>query len=127
MTDLNQAREALDFGNTRRLKMAQTKTALRRMSPDRALRQAAKIILAPNADQGAIRVHQILGAVPRLGEVGITEIVMYAGVMRPDKRLRDLTDRQRDRLAEALRFSAVMGPTYGPRALRRGEIGDRAA
>lgn len=66
-------------------------------------RRAAYVLERGRGPCERLRVDRLLEAVPRLGPNGTARFLRAAGVTLADKRIGELTDRQRSQLAEALR------------------------
>lgn len=113
--------DALKLANQRRRALSDCKRKLKGLGSPRAFQVASDIVEAPNPDQAALRVRSILWACPRFGEKGVAQALAYAGIVHPEQRLRDLSDRQRERLVTLLRAVATWGPVAGMIALRDGE------
>lgn len=94
-------------GNRVRAKVAELKDSVREAPRDEALEKVADIIQDPPEEFGSIRVGKLLRCVPYVGSAKVRLAVRFAGIASEDKRLRQLSERQRLALAEEVRELAI--------------------
>lgn len=100
MTD-KQRLAALAEGNRVRIENSRLLRELREMRPDIARFAAAALIRQPMKREGALRVYQLLCAIPKIGQSAAYRMLVAARVS-PSARVRGLTDDQREDLARML-------------------------
>lgn len=103
MNSLEQSFEALSIANRVRAEKVAIKERIGGLGRDAALEAAARIAEAPDGPAAALSVAHLVRAVPRMGEMAVVTACRRAGIMSADRKLRDLTGRQRRALAETLR------------------------
>ena len=101
MTTTAQPLQALKVANERRTAVATLKRDLFEMDRDRARQQVADAIREPGEQIGAMAVGDLLAAPRQCGPRGAHRLLIVAGVP-PYRRLREMTDRQRQALVAAL-------------------------
>lgn len=110
MTVLPQHLQALEHANQMRLAKAEVKRDLREQPPHRAMMLAADMIAGdhdpigcPDGTIGAFRLGELLAAIPRCGPQKQRAIAHRARMVSIDRRIRDLTERERLAVAAVLR------------------------
>lgn len=98
----DQRGDALAKANRVRLANAQTYREIRALPAPAAFRRVSGILRAPRGAECAMRVDALLSAASRIGPSKVAALIALAGVRHADRRLRDLTDRQRRVIATAL-------------------------
>lgn len=98
---------ALAVANERRIRMAATLNQIRPLNPRAGREHAAAIIDNPDEHERVLPLYRLLAAIRWVGDDQIGRLLQRAGIVRPNKRLGDLTDRQRRALADALRDAAA--------------------
>lgn len=108
MTATTQQMLALSVANEKRRGVAAFKVEVAGLRPREAADVVAEAILKDYEDRiiGTARIRPLLLSVPGLGNVKVMRCLKLAGVEYPDKRLRDLTARQRTAVALQLRIWA---------------------
>lgn len=101
----SQPMQALTRANDVRRNTAELKNQIRALSP-RAGAELAADIIENDEDElcGAIRILALLLCVRRLGEHKVMKCLITAGIVNADRRLRDLTPRQRKAVAAQVRL-----------------------
>lgn len=104
---VRQQQDALTLANHVRLQCSRIKTEIAGLSQrDGCLRVAAMLDSPVDGPAGALRVGALLESVHRLGLHKSARLLRDAGVFSPQRRVRDLTGRQRRALAGLLREMA---------------------
>lgn len=105
MTATTQQMTALATANERRLGVAEFKRETRRLGTRGAALRVASVFEEYDGDpvMGAARTRHLLMCVPHLGYQKVAHMLGAVDVRNWDKRLRDLTPRQREGLALLLR------------------------
>lgn len=98
-----QWQEALDVGNRRRSQGAEFRRRMASLPPDVARAEAARMLVECPETVGAMQIHHFLEAVPRVGPCGVRLLLGGAWPIWPLLRVRELTDRQRRKIADRLR------------------------
>ena len=101
-----QRKEASKRSAERRSSNALVKQLLGSLPRAAAYENAAQIVEDPDENTGAIPVGNLLMAIKGIGFPRATEILKQADVRIGDRRIRDLTDGQRERIAGVLRGRA---------------------
>lgn len=96
--------EALTVANNKRFAVAEFKRALRASSQADACAVAQGVLLNPPVELAHMKLVALITAIPKFGERRVTATCAYAAIITSDKRLRDLTARQRQAAATALRL-----------------------
>lgn len=101
-----QRMEALATANARRIGVAEFKRDTRRLGTRGAALHIADIMDSedPGEMLGSPRVRHLLLCIPRLGQHKIGKVLDAAGVRAYDRKVRDLTPRQRSAIAVQLRL-----------------------
>lgn len=109
MTAIPQHRQALQNANAKRVGVASLKQRVRAMSTCAGAEYLADVIEHDYADPiiGTARMRQLLVSVRMVGDEKACRCLKAAGVMFYDRRLRDLTARQRNAVALQLRLFAT--------------------
>jgi hypothetical protein len=105
MTAMPQHMQALASGDARRLAAAARRKEIRSYGFSRrseAARRLAEAIADPDEALNTNRVSWLLKAVPGIGDSAARKCLVAAGVQGGDKRVRDLTVRQRNLIAAQL-------------------------
>lgn len=95
--------EALQKANDVRSSNACVKQRIKAMTRDDALRAAIEILLDPTQGTGAIPLNGLLRCIHTIGDSKIDKLCKKEKIGMADRRIRDLTLRQRTALAETLR------------------------
>lgn len=105
-----QSMQALARANEIRLAKSAIKARIGSFGRHDAANLAADIVGTANPDTaaGAMSVAELVKAVPRHGEWAATRACRHAGIVSPQKKLRDLTPRQRGELALAIRSEILL-------------------
>jgi hypothetical protein len=101
----------LRHANSVRMGKVHVKAALGGMPRSEACEEAARICEDLDAITGALRVKELVQAMRRYGESATRAACKRAGIMTADRKLRDLTPRQRAALAAALRERSLLART----------------
>ena len=101
MTLLTQRQEALNIANDVRLANAALRSELKGLPRDDALRRAAHVVLTLEASSGSMKVESFLVSIRGIGPQKVKAMLVEIHCFTP-KRLRDLSQRQRDLLVEVL-------------------------
>jgi len=98
MTTIPQHLQALASANQTRMGTAELRRQIRDAGPAKGAMLLARAIDRDHDDHilGSGRIGHMMRAVPRLGPTKVTKCLLAAGVYNQDKRLRELTARQRD-------------------------------
>lgn len=109
MAALPQHMQALANANEIRLGVAAAKQRVKALPPRAGAELVADIVENDYADPviGTVRMYPLLVSVKKIGDEKARTCLKAAGVMYYEKRLRDLTKRQRDAVALQLRLWAV--------------------
>lgn len=100
-----QAMDALARANRNRHLAKDWKDEIGALTPQEARQRAAAVLLEEPGSVGGLTIHAFLTAIPRLGDAKAQRMLSYRAegwYIWPFRRVRDLTDRQRARLAELL-------------------------
>lgn len=115
MTIRAQHLDALDRANTIRFAKAEIKRELRALPPAEAMMFASDVVAGyatiagfPPEALGAFRLGELLSAIPRCGPQKQRAIAHRARLVSIDRRIRDLTERERMAVAAVL-----CSPPYG--------------
>ena len=109
MTALPQHLQALQLAQQRRMGASEIRNQLRAMGRKRGAEAAwtlAGVITNPDENVGSAKVATMLKAIPGMGDTAARKCLTAAGVPNGEKRVRDLTDRQRNSIAGQLAFWA---------------------
>ena len=101
--NLDQRHQALEVANTVRTRISRLRRELRLLPRVEARDQIIALLLDPTPPHDAIRVGWLLCSVHQVGRSHIHRWLIYAGIWSEDRRVRELTPRQRARLADRLR------------------------
>lgn len=109
MTVVPQHMAALASANEKRTGMAAFKRSVRCLSTRAAAERVAQTLEQDWDDRilGSMRARHALMCIPRLGQTKMTTCLVSSGVRNFDRRLRDLTPRQRTAVAFHLRHWAL--------------------
>lgn len=113
MTAMPQHMEALAHANDVRLGIAEFRrevSAHGRTGNADAARKVARAILANGETLGRARVGHLISAIPGIGASQVRKCAVAAGVTSVDRRVQDLTERQRKAVAYQLGFWADTRP-----------------
>lgn len=98
MTKEQQRTSALAEANRRRIGKARIKQELAAMTTPAALRQVAGLLVGDHDHDheivGSFTLQELLVAIPRFGRQRARALIRHAGMISPDRRVRDLTNRQ---------------------------------
>lgn len=106
MTPAEQRTAALQRANDVRTANAETMRSIRSQPYLSALRAVADMIEANRPPAAAMPIWRVLRAVPKVGDVRVRRWIASAGIWSGDRRLDQLTDRQREHLVKQLRAIA---------------------
>ena len=97
MTAIPQHMKALASANEKRLGTAELRRQIRALGPAEGALTLARAIEHDHDDRiiGSGRIGHLMRAVPRLGHAKVTKCLLAAGVHNHERRLRELTPRQR--------------------------------
>ncbi len=103
-TTTQQRQEALALANVTRCAIAEFRREVRNAGTQRGTELVADVIENNHADRvfGAARVGQLIRAIPSFGDDKVHRTLATAGVRSPDRKLRDLTERQRTAVVDGL-------------------------
>jgi hypothetical protein len=106
---------ALAKANEIRIGKANLKRDLSLLSKQDGLKRAAHWVEHDYDDTviGSFRVAELVGSCPRCGQETVRRALRHAGIVNGQRRIRSLTDRQREALAFALRNRSALFPTTG--------------
>jgi hypothetical protein len=108
MTALSQPIQALNHANEVRKGIADIKWKVRSLPSHTSAEYTADIIDGKLDDiSGSLRIRPLVSCVRRLGDVKVTRCLVNAGIVNTDRRLRELTPRQRKAVAVQLRLWAM--------------------
>lgn len=99
------------LANTVRRGKAQIKSDLAELPRMDALELAARMCENPEGVAGALKVRELIYAIPRHRAVALQKACRAAGIVNADRKLRELTFRQRHALAGVLRERSLIA--YG--------------
>lgn len=108
-TTTDQHMHALGIANEMRYAKADLRREIGALPYNDALRQVADLIEGEDAVIGAFRLAEALSACPKLGAISAGRFVRRIGAVTGDRRVRDLTPRQRASLVAALRDPVASG------------------
>jgi hypothetical protein len=111
--ELNEKMRRLHEANVRRTAGAEVKRELGALPTVDGLRRAAEMLWGRDDRIESMRLFAFLSGVHGMGQVKATTIVNALGVSTGDRRIRHLTDRQRDLLAGLLEERADAWMTRG--------------
>lgn len=106
MTPTEQRMSALARANEVRIENAQVLAEIHGLSYREGMRRVAGLLAEPGTC-GALPVYRLLMAPRRIGASKVATILRAAGVVSGDRRVRELSPRQRDMLAGLLRRRAA--------------------
>jgi hypothetical protein len=112
--------------NEHRRTIREYKAALRSLPRYDAAERLADFLEAPDNPDAleAAPLWALLTSINRLGDAKAALAMRSAGVLAPDKRVRNLTERQRRVLAEWLRDWAAYTQSHGKDRRRLNELGE---
>jgi hypothetical protein len=89
--------QALGSANNKRIGVAEFRREIRSLGPVEGAKLLAQAIEHDHDDYiiGSGRIGHLMRAVPRLGERKVTKCLLTAGVYNQERKLRELTARQR--------------------------------
>jgi hypothetical protein len=99
---LDQRMAALEKANTMRSRMLAVKVDLRSRSPLKARAHVAGLLRDCDPSIGPMKLRLLLGALPKVGQAKSQAILCAIDVRNGDRRVDELTDRQRLMLASIL-------------------------
>lgn len=101
-----QSLEALKVANEMRSGMAEFRRSIAELPQHEGVVAVAEAIETRHDEPllGAIRIKTLLTSIDLIGDAKARKMLMLAGVLNHDKRLRDLTERQRHVLVGALEW-----------------------
>jgi hypothetical protein len=102
---MSQHMDALKLANEMRLAQTAFKTYIRGMGWIEAREALANEILDPSPAVAAMYLHKLLDGLPRGGPWQTERVLEQVGLRNTNRRLRELTERQRNVLADAVRES----------------------
>jgi hypothetical protein len=106
LRDPEQAMAALKLANNTRMHIAGFKRDIARRTHRAAIAALIDVLLTPPTEEDGLlaagRVKHLLCAIPAVGESKAAKMMYVAEIHRHDKRLRELTERQRSLLAGVL-------------------------
>lgn len=102
-TPTAQQMQALERGNAVRLEIASRRQQLRSLPELDARRYAADMIDNPDDIASRMKASVLVKEIRHFGDQKVARILRLAGIHAVERRLSDLTDRQRHIIAEALR------------------------
>ena len=113
MTTAEQQRaDALELANHVRISNARFKETIAALPEPQGRHRVADLLDGPtDGAHGQLKINQLLKAIDRVGDRGLFEMLRHAGVLNPEKRLRELTPRQRKALVDVLRDKRVLYPS----------------
>lgn len=97
-----QQMEALEKGNATRRANAQLRRDLKQAGPEMARLMVAAVLRDPDEQQGACPAERLLLAIPRVGPTAVRSMLKQIGVNTTRRKVRELSPRQRDQLADML-------------------------
>lgn len=115
MTGPEQRTAALALANQRRTAKVKIKANLAGMQRHDAVIAAAGLVEDATAAAGALSVAELVRSLPRHGDAAIRRACRHAGIISGDRKLRELTPRQRRELAFVLRSRSLLEQTIRPR------------
>lgn len=108
----DQREAALKLANTIRLRNAETKQRISGFSTPDGCRLVADMLFDPDGPALTIQVGPLVEAIRGIGPYVSGPMLCQAGIYRHSRHVRDLTDRQKQALANLLRERAL---TYRPK------------
>ena len=102
---------ALHLANTVRLANKERRCWMRSLPEARARAELVELLERPDDIIGADRIGRLLLSVPRFGQAKTIATLRYAGIVSADRRIRDLTLRQRARVVDVLNDPRVISPS----------------
>lgn len=111
-TGRSQPMQALELANATRIANAKLRREVRALGAKRGALRVAHALEWEHDDPqtGSLRIGHFLCAVQYLHEVKVTRCLAAANVRFSDKKVRDLTKRQREAIAIQLRMWSEMRP-----------------
>lgn len=97
---------AMALANQIRSAMKNIKGEIKPLSHRDGCARVAEFLIDPEEPAAAIRVRALLRAIRLMGNTKADNLLWQAGIANGDKRVRELTDRQRVALADHLRVRA---------------------
>lgn len=120
MTNLPHAKpqhmRALDLANEVRIERAERKRQIAAMPRPEGMAAAAAIFDDPDEVTGSLKLLELLSSIDHFGLMKTREIAQHAGVVSVDRRVRDLTPRQRTLIAAVLSRPAILWPSTAKRS-----------
>ena len=109
--DLTQNMVALQKAHRTRHEMVELRQSIRDAQHPKDF--VAFILDSPLSDAaGALPIRRLLLAIPRFGEARLTDCLSRACISTGDRKVRDITQRQRHLIARMLRGEEVEAPIY---------------
>jgi hypothetical protein len=111
---------ALALANETRSTIAEFRREVRRVGAEEGARMVADVIERDHQDRiyGTARVGHLMRAIPMMGETKVYRLLLVAGIQSADRRLKGLTDRQREAVVAEVREWAVAWKVNNARARR---------
>lgn len=100
----SQCMQALARANEIRAANALLSKEIRSLGPTVGLVRAARVLRTMEGESGAMPIARLLLSVHRLGDRKAGGVLRRAGISLGTRRIRDLTQRQRDHIADWLDF-----------------------
>jgi hypothetical protein len=104
---VQQRADAMQHANAVRAAIGQLKRDIHAPAHRDGCLRAAKFLLDPDDLASAIRTRPLLKAIRQMGDRKAETLMSAAGIVNADKRVRDLTPRQRRALSTGLRLRAT--------------------
>lgn len=106
LRDPRQAMEALKIANDVRLRIAEFRRTVASLPQHEGVIAVADAIENRNEETvlGSVRIRHLLLSIDLIGDAKARKMLLLAGIANPDRRLRDLTERQRHVLIGALEW-----------------------
>ncbi len=118
MTPTEQRLDALQHANHVRTANSRLRTDIRGRSQPDGMLYVADLLTNPVGAVQSMPVGRLLATIRHFGVVRATQVCTYAGVVSMDRRVGQLTERQRDMVAGVLRAPELLWP-FGKLARRR--------
>lgn len=104
--------DALALANETRIRQAKVRRRLKTLPPDRGIAEVAGLIDQQDVAALGMTVAGVLLACRGVGPVVVRAVCRHAGIVTADRRIRELTDRQRGELVHVLRSPGVLPPRF---------------
>jgi hypothetical protein len=112
MSSPAQYMDALALANQVRTRQAKVRRRLRALSSARGVAEVARLIEREDEGTLGLTVSQALLSCRGFGPTALRCVCRHAGIVTADRKMRELTDRQRRELVHVLRSPGVLPPRF---------------